>query len=1106
MRRRSRSGSGALRGDGNTSLAVPRPVCQTPPMPMTRLRPAAALPLALLLAAFPAAAEKPAPAEPQLVAEPAPEPGGGLVGSALETLVEEGLEVSSALAPGLVKHPVMAALDDRGRLFVAANAGANLDKEGLLRERPGSIYLLEDTNKDGVFDKATLFAEGLTFPQGALWVYDSLYVMSPPSLWRFADEDGDGYAEVREELVTGFDFTGNAADVHGPFLHPNGRLYWCHGRKGFAVADPDTGRVLEQGRSARIWSSQLGGGEVESFAGGGMDNPVEIDFTDEGEILGTVNLFYGRPRGDVLVHWVHGGAYPRFDQGQVLAEFRKTGDLLPPAHNFGHVAVSGTCRYRSGAVDPSWRDGWIVTHFNTGELSLTKLRPEGSTYAEEETRTVFRALKPDTHLTDVLEDHNGDLLVIDTGGWFRNGCPTSQIAKPEVEGTIYRISRKGEPHRPASYPDWERLSSMQVSHFLAAPDAWLRERAITELAVRGSPAQPELERILVGGESDPIARIGAVWALSRMKFSESADLLYETLTDEDARVRQAACNAIAVTRTWQIVAANEPMERAIELERNKTISGALASIVRSDEPAVARAAAAALGRMGEHRAIGALLGRLGRSGEDRFLEHALVYALIEIDDFETTRDALDAGDESLLAGVLRALDGMESSQLDFLEVLPHLESSGEAVREAALAVAADHPQWDAALANAFFDWDAELTEARRALLRRLVPTFAKSPPMLDYLTNLVTDEQPELSALGLELISLAPGIPFQEEWAPAFERALAGGGESEDTASAPDAGPTAALRALHASATDRFAGLLESLCLDEERDAGLRLDAARALRGKDGALPEAAFALAEASLSPTAAPEARSKAVSLLAGSSLTPAQRDRLVPRLGEFGPFEWGSFPDLFRKIDTHEQAGQLVEVLVGSPLLPNLEAEALRKRFEPHPEALATLDERFARLAEEREAANDRIEEFVASLAEADPAAGEAVFASGKGACLVCHRVGETGGEIGPDLTRIGRIRTARDLYESILYPSESIARDFDTWEIQTKGGGPARVGLVEAQSSRGLFLVDMAGQRSLVPHEDVASIRRVPVSLMPMGLEQTLAPEELRDLVAWLLERR
>lgn len=43
------------------------------------------------------------------------------------------------------------------------------------------------------------------------------------------------------------------------------------------------------------------------------------------------------------------------------------------------------------------------------------------------------------HLTDVLEDRDGSLLVVDTGGWFRIGCPSSLMAKPEVPGAIYRI-------------------------------------------------------------------------------------------------------------------------------------------------------------------------------------------------------------------------------------------------------------------------------------------------------------------------------------------------------------------------------------------------------------------------------------------------------------------------------------------------------------------------------------------------------------------------------------------------------------------------------------------------------------------------------------------
>ena len=85
-----------------------------------------------------------------------------------------------------------------------------------------------------------------------------------------------------------------------------------------------------------------------------MDNPVEVDFTDEGEMLGTVNIFYTRPRVDCLVHWLHGGAYPHREK--VLSELKVTGDVLGAVHRFGHVAISGTTRYRSGVMDHRWRD------------------------------------------------------------------------------------------------------------------------------------------------------------------------------------------------------------------------------------------------------------------------------------------------------------------------------------------------------------------------------------------------------------------------------------------------------------------------------------------------------------------------------------------------------------------------------------------------------------------------------------------------------------------------------------------------------------------------------------------------------------------------------
>ncbi|HRQ90947.1 MAG TPA: c-type cytochrome, partial [Bacteroidia bacterium] len=393
-----------------------------------------------------------------------------------------------------------------------------------------------------------------------------------------------------------------------------------------------------------------------------------------------------------------------------------------------------------------------------------------------------------------------------------------------------------------------------------------------------------------------------------------------------------------------------------------------------------------------------------------------------------------------------------------------------------------------------FHWTGTLDDKRRDILRRLVPSFAGSPPLTDYLTSLVTADDLPHRQLGLELIALSPGIPFHEDWTPAFEKALAT--DPKDTLL-----PTA-ISALRSSKSDHFAAALESICRDGARSADLRLAAADALVRPNAAILPAVADLAMEIAQQPASP-LRGKALGLLASSALRPDDRDRLAAMLPTFSPVDWGSFLQLFRAIDSPEQATILAEALVASPALGNLDAEQIRKRFAAHPEALARIEARTAELETERAQRAGRIEALVETLANADAAAGANVFATGKGACIACHRIGETGGQIGPDLSTIGRIRTGRDIYESVLFPSESIARDFDTQEIALKSTGTVLVGLVREHSDRGLQLVDPGGQPHTIPRSDIASIRRVPTSLMPSGLDQTLSAEDLRDLVAYLL---
>ncbi|MDP6721594.1 MAG: hypothetical protein QGF59_23200, partial [Pirellulaceae bacterium] len=201
--------------------------------------------------------------------------------------VPGGYTIELAAAPPLVKHPMMAGFDDRGRLFVAEAAGENLRRPDLEEQLPNFVRMLEDTDHDGVFDKSTIFADKMTFPMGALWHEGALLVASSGAIWRFEDTDYDGVADLRSKIVSDFGYSGNGADVHGCFLGPCGRIYWCEGRHGHEFRD-EQDQVTSAGKAARIFSCKSDGSDVQIHCGGGMDNPVEIDFLPTGEMLGTV--------------------------------------------------------------------------------------------------------------------------------------------------------------------------------------------------------------------------------------------------------------------------------------------------------------------------------------------------------------------------------------------------------------------------------------------------------------------------------------------------------------------------------------------------------------------------------------------------------------------------------------------------------------------------------------------------------------------------------------------------------------------------------------------------------------------------------------------------
>ena len=975
----------------------------------------------------------------------------------------EGYVAEVVAAPPLVEHPMMASFDDRGRLFVAESAGLNLKKDELAEQLPNRIRLLEDTNNDGIFDRSTIFADNMTFPQGALWLNGALYVASPPGIWMLVDTDEDGVADYRAQLADGFDYTGNAADVHGPFLHPNGRIYWCHGRKGHEVYQRDRRTLVSEAKGARIWSMLPDGSDIQVHAGGGMDNPVELDFTPEGEIIGSVNLFYGRPRGDVLVHWLYGGRYPRRDQGAVLDEFAKTGPLLTEAHNFGHVAISGMTIQRHQA-DPG-EIQVLSAMFNTQHIEQTTLRWEGGTLISKGSTPFMKIRNPDVHLTDILEDADGSLLAVDTGGWFRIGCPTSQIAKPEIPGAIYRIRKAGLRDRQADFYgtrlDWKKASIEQLTTWLADERRAVQERAIRELALLGEDAFDSLNAAL--SAPSELVRRNAIWALTRMGTPVPKSLIREMLHDKSASVVHAACNSVAATRDAEAVDfLKEPL-----LGKNAILS---------------RAAATAMGRTGNPEAI-PHLAKLLSQPIDRSVQHAATYALIEIDDYESTSKELPENPEALSA-FLWAMDQMPSSKLAVEDLIEHLDRPG--TNETALEVAAGHPEWASELAGYFSkQLNSAVSGAWQDQLRSLGPKMIKSEAMQRLFGELLaSDSQRELA---FEVIAAAAvRIPLPESWIAPFRANL---------------NSNSALRAAAKVQTAPFETNLRKIAENPDLPKQRRFLALRALT-RDAKLSDDGFALLTGLLGSDT-PQERAEAIALISEFRLTSPQLIQLATQLPNASAIDFRGMLAAFNRSRDPEVGKAVGQGIAAAPAAANVAPMELRRLINRFPEESRQIAEaRISSLEAETQSRQSQLEELASRVAtEGDAVSGSQVFTTGLGACITCHKIGETGFDVGPNLTQIGRIRTPRDLLESILFPGASIARDFEAFSIRTRSG-QSHSGLIRNESEDLLTLVLAGGAEIGIPRNEIESIQAAPVSFMPLGLENGMTEQQLLDLVAFL----
>jgi putative membrane-bound dehydrogenase-like protein len=880
----------------------------------------------------------------------------------------------------------MGCLDDQGRLFIGDAVGVNWNKAQLEKNPPNRILLLEDTDSDGTFDQSTVFADKMTFPQGACWLNGSLYVCSPPSLWKLTDTNHDGIADQREELVTGFDYTGNAADIHGPKLHPNGRLYWCHGRKNHDIKQKD-GTPVSKRLASGIWSCNPDGSDIQWHALGCADNPTGLAFTSSGDLIGTVNLYYSNPRGDTLMHWLYRGVYERPDQMKAIEGLPRTLEKMPIIHNFGHVAVSGCTFWPSypvgAAANPT--ENLMVTHFNTQRLVRMELTPSGSTYTATE-HEFLKLNDPDIHLTDVITDpRDGSLLLLNTGGWFRIGCPSSLTAKPDLRGAIYRIS----PAKPKPSPTQTTYTALTL------------ESAI------------------------------------------------QNLKSQDLHTRR---------RAMEWINQNIPEDHPDA----ETISTALTTLLGQDLDAPT-----------EHSLI---------SLSQKFYTVSYQYVK-NAKDLRTLRHALlcftpdDAASANLTAGI--ASDHLDSLDPDLAKV--------------ALSFTLAHPDADEWFTPKLQKWlaDEDLAPHQHTALQGYCTALLDKPNTQALVTALLNHASEAAQNTAIEIIASQPGNLQNPDWLPPLENLLT---------STPNPRLLDALKKLQ---SPRFDSKLQALAKDTTQPLSLRLKALDTL--KKLTLTSETFSLLFDSLTgPQSSAAARIQAATMLAKAPLSPEQVTTVTPSLSSIGPVELKELLSLARKTKDPAQLRALATALASNPALISQQESIYRTTFSAAPpEIFETLIHPAYTQAEATTEAKKR---QLSSLAEkasttGDPAKGRDLFAQGVGTCIACHKINDLGRDIGPNLSHIGAIRTERDLLESILLPSATLARDYEAHLFETRDG-QSHLGVIRSHTAEGLLIIDVAGQEKNLPHTQIIADTPLSTSLMPIGLDQTLPEADLLHLTAYL----
>ncbi|EPR68170.1 PVC-type heme-binding CxxCH protein [Cyclobacterium qasimii] len=951
--------------------------------------------------------------------------------------VAEGFEVNLFATDPMVVKPIQMNWDAQGRLWVVSSTIYPHLKPG--ETANDKILVIEDTDRDGIADKSTVFAEGLFTPTGLLPGDGGVYVANSTEILHLKDTNGDGKADETKKILSGFGTGDTHHLIHTFRWGPDGLMYFNQSIYIYSHVETPYGiRRLEGGG---VWQYNTKTQQLEVFAKG-LVNPWGLQFDKWGK------SFLTDGAGREGINYAFPGATFLTAPGA---------ERILSGLNPGQPKHSGL-DIISGAHMPAALSGSLITNdFRANRVNRFVLEEQGSGFVSKQADDLLWTDHIGFRPVDILMGPDGAIYIAD---WYNPIIQHGEVdffdaRRDQQHGRIWRITKKDSPL--VKYPDLQNKTIPELLEALKSEENWERLQAKLILKNKDEKeVKDALSKWIAALETSNTEYehhlLEALW-IHQAIGDVNVPLLQKLLTAQNPEARAAA---IRVLVHWK---ENIPETQSL-----------LVTAIKDNHATVRLEAIVGIANFKTMEATVATLSALDQT-MDVNLDFALWHTVNNLSPVwlpEVLKNPTYFGDMDKTIFALNTVSDPKSTSL-----LAELYSSNkvpdkylELVREklAKYGTAEDLTKIylqviNPALANTENQLEDLEILYKAAAARKLEPQHTSSQ-----LRTLLKEANESVEVKVLQLVGmwkkadlldllLQKNVTGNEEVRKAAMEAM---GKLDDEGSQE---VLLTMAKTHKNESIRVLAISQLVKTAPEKAA----DAAIVLLTKKPSDTDTRNLFA-AFLSSNNATEVLANTLS----STGIPSETAKIGRKaMQELLPLHRRTKDAAIKLKDALEASGGVLPPEKMPQQLDNRQIYALGQEVK-------TLG---------------------------DPVIGEAIYRRQSMMCQNCHGIGGAGGQLGPDLSSLGTSLPVDNIIKSILEPTESIKEGFELQKI-TKNDGGILMGYLINDGAREVVLRDMAGNENGIPKSQIKSLEKVPGSLMPAGITASLEKQDFINLVSYL----